>query len=341
VSTRVTPGRGYAYLGASLGAVVSVAANVAHSYVPPAGAPAGWRPQPGAVVGTVFWPAALLVAVEILARTIWPARVRWVVLRWLGLIPVAAVAAFVSYRHLSGLLAFYGEDPLTTTLGPLAVDGLMVMATGALVATAPRAGARLSEMVGHGDARTPMAGGSKGGQGGPVQVGVLPTPGGQAPTVATEPEPDLSPAHPARAAHVGTAREGLPAAATARRAGSNGRAGDGRVPGGRPGGRASAGLERVRAARAASPGVSTAELARRLGMPRTTLQRHLAALDTQENPGVGSTPGSAGERLEATDRDLAGAVGGLADQVLGALDAVSDPRPEDERVLIPSGPYVS
>ena len=43
----------------------------------------------------------------------------------------------VSYRHLSGLLAFYGEDGITSTVGPLAVDGLMVMATGALLATRP------------------------------------------------------------------------------------------------------------------------------------------------------------------------------------------------------------
>jgi hypothetical protein len=33
---------------------------------------------------------------------------------------------------------YYGEDPITATIGPLAVDGLMVMATGALLATAPR-----------------------------------------------------------------------------------------------------------------------------------------------------------------------------------------------------------
>src|SRR5690606_65095 len=48
---------------------------------------------------------------------------------------VASVAAVVSYRHLSGLLSHYGEDPLTVAIGPLAVDGLMVVATGALLAT--------------------------------------------------------------------------------------------------------------------------------------------------------------------------------------------------------------
>ena len=129
-------GRGWAYTGALLGGVVSVAANVAHSYVPPAEADTGWSPEVGAVIGAVFWPLALFVAVEILTRIAWPAGGRWVWLRFVGLLPVALVAAVVSYRHLSGLLTFYGEDALTATVGPLAVDGLMVMATGALLATA-------------------------------------------------------------------------------------------------------------------------------------------------------------------------------------------------------------
>jgi hypothetical protein len=128
-------GRGWAYTGVTLGGVVSVAANVAHSYVPPADAAAGWVPHTGAVVGAVFWPVALVVAIEILARVPWPDLARWAVVRFGGLIPVAAVAAVVSYRHMSGLLAFYGEDTVTSVIGPLAVDGLMVMATGALLAT--------------------------------------------------------------------------------------------------------------------------------------------------------------------------------------------------------------
>jgi hypothetical protein len=130
-------GRGWGYAGALLGGLVSIAANVAHSYVPPAGAASGWRPPLGDVVGAVFWPIALFVAIEILARTTWPLGARWVVVRFLGLLPVAVVAAIVSYGHLSGLLTHYGESTLTAHLGPLAVDGLMVMASSALMATAP------------------------------------------------------------------------------------------------------------------------------------------------------------------------------------------------------------
>jgi hypothetical protein len=128
-------GRGWAYTGALSGGLVSIAANVAHSFIPPHGAPATWRPEPGAVVGAIVWPVFLFIAVEILARVLWPAGLVWHFVRWAGLLPVAVVAALVSYRHLSGLLAHYGEEPIVYYLGPLAVDGLMVMATGALLAT--------------------------------------------------------------------------------------------------------------------------------------------------------------------------------------------------------------
>jgi hypothetical protein len=132
-----TPARAWAYTGAIVGAGVSVAANVLHSYVPPVGVAPGWHPATGAVVGAVFWPLALLVAIEIFAR--WhPTRrsAKW--LRVLGLVPVAVVAAVVSYRHMSGLLAYWHEDPVTVYIGPLAVDGLMTMAASALIETSNR-----------------------------------------------------------------------------------------------------------------------------------------------------------------------------------------------------------
>ena len=133
--TTYLSGRRWAYLGTALGGIVSIAANIAHSYVPPHGVTAEWSPRAGAVVGAVFWPVALFVATEILTRVAWPTGGRWQLVKWLGMLPVAAVAALVSYRHLSGLLAFYGEEPVVCVLGPLAVDGLMVMATGAILAT--------------------------------------------------------------------------------------------------------------------------------------------------------------------------------------------------------------
>jgi hypothetical protein len=133
-----TSGRGWAYTGVVLGGAVSIAANVAHSFIPPKAAPQQWSPEAGAVVGAVVWPVFLFVAVEILARVAWPHGRTWRAVRWAGILPVAIVAALVSYRQLSGLLAHYGEEPVVSILGPLAVDGLMVMATGALIATGHR-----------------------------------------------------------------------------------------------------------------------------------------------------------------------------------------------------------
>jgi hypothetical protein len=129
------PGRGWAYACAQLGGVASIAANVAHSFVPPAGAPEGWTPAPGAVISSVFWPVALFFAIEAFSRVPWPDQRRWVWLRFGGLLPVAAVAAVVSYMHLSGLLDSYGAGGFEVHVGPLAVDGLMVIGTAALIAT--------------------------------------------------------------------------------------------------------------------------------------------------------------------------------------------------------------
>lgn len=134
---RTSNGRAWAYAGTALGGLVSIAANVAHSFVPPAGAPASWRPALGAPLLAVFWPVALFVAIEILTRTVWRRGWRYIALRFGGLIPVAGTAAIVSYMHLSGLLAHYAEPRITVVIGPLAVDGLMVMSASALMATSP------------------------------------------------------------------------------------------------------------------------------------------------------------------------------------------------------------
>lgn len=192
----MTAGRGWAYTGVALGAVTSVAANIAHSYVPPAGSTSDFTPPTGSVISAVFWPVALVVGIEVLARAAWPAEARWLWLRYGGLVPVATVAAVVSYLHMSGLLAYYGESKVAVILGPLAVDGLMVMATGALIATSParHRTAVAGGMPARGDVATPP----------PVAItvpgpGTLPvaTPAPvvatSEPWVATEPEPVATP----------------------------------------------------------------------------------------------------------------------------------------------------
>jgi hypothetical protein len=129
--------------------VVSIAANVARIYVPPVKAPANWSPPPGAIVAAAFWPIALLISIEIISRVKWPDGLGWQLIRYGGLTTVAAIAAVISYRHMSGLLHAYGEEGIGATIGPLAVDGLMVVSSGALLAIAAneRSHARAAELV--------------------------------------------------------------------------------------------------------------------------------------------------------------------------------------------------
>lgn len=131
------PGHGWARVGFGIGIVTSVAANVAHSYVPPEGVEE-WHPPVGALIVAAFWPTALLICIEVISRVHWPSGKKWVLLRYGGLTAVAAIAAVISYRHMSGLLHSYGEDGLSAALGPLAVDGLMVVCSGALMAISDR-----------------------------------------------------------------------------------------------------------------------------------------------------------------------------------------------------------
>lgn len=135
-----------------LGVGVSISANVAHTYYPsPAVLKAAhktaetWAPPVGAQMAAAFYPLALLLVVELLSRVDWPSTWGWHAARYGGTSLVAGVAAIVSYRHMAALLAAYGEDDLTAMIGPLAVDGLMVVASFALLAlgrdgeAAPRA----------------------------------------------------------------------------------------------------------------------------------------------------------------------------------------------------------
>jgi DNA-binding CsgD family transcriptional regulator len=238
--TRAAAGRGWAYVGAVLGGAVSVAANVAHSYVPPAGTQAGWQPPGGAVAFAVVWPVFLFVAVEILARVDWRRAGRWAAVRYAGLLPVALVAAGVSYRHLSGLLAFYGEDRLIAAFGPLAVDGLMVMATGALIATASRRSAA------------------------PVAVADA-VPDGR---VSRAPDARTDNAADARADSDADASPDTRADGRADVPGSGVRTRAARVSG------TAAAVARLRRR---YPDMSSAEIARRLGVTDRTVRRHLAS----------------------------------------------------------------
>lgn len=111
--------------GFIVGLALSIAGNVAdarHSVL-------------AMIIGGV-WPLLLMFAFEILVRTVWPSGRFW---RWppvAGLVAVAAVAGFMSYRHLMSLLGRIGEDTYGAAAGPIAFDGLMVISAWAMLAIA-------------------------------------------------------------------------------------------------------------------------------------------------------------------------------------------------------------
>lgn len=118
-------GKAIAWCSFALGIAVSVAGNILHSAITPAGL--------GELVGAAFWPLALMLSIEILTRVRWQSGKRWMAARVVGLFLVGIVAAVLSYRHLAGLMTSWGEDAFNAHLGPLAVDGLMLLAATALL----------------------------------------------------------------------------------------------------------------------------------------------------------------------------------------------------------------
>lgn len=138
------PGRAWAYTGSIAGGLLSLAANAVSLALPPLDAPDGWTPNMVAVWTAMVWPALLFIGFEILTRVDWTRGYRSA--RWLGMLPVMLVPAVISYRHMFDLLARLGEDRIICALGPLAVDGLMVMASMALMSQAAAARAARSPL---------------------------------------------------------------------------------------------------------------------------------------------------------------------------------------------------
>lgn len=115
-------GRRYAQVGVVFGLGVSTWANVAQAWGH------GW----GARLMAAVWPTIVYLAIEVLARTVWTGRVARVTARVSAAI-VGLVAAYLSYQHLSALLASYGEPAWSARLGPLGIDGLMAVCAAALL----------------------------------------------------------------------------------------------------------------------------------------------------------------------------------------------------------------
>lgn len=127
-------GRLVAWAGFIFGSVMSIAAHVLHAWLPAAHEPLGWSPGIAPQVGAAVWPIGLMLAVEALSRIRWPRGVLWSLARFGGAGAVAIGSAVISYGHLRGLLLAWQYGPLAAAVGPLVLDGLMVVCGFALLA---------------------------------------------------------------------------------------------------------------------------------------------------------------------------------------------------------------
>jgi hypothetical protein len=110
----------------AIGVAASVCANVLHA-----------RDNLIAQTIAAWPPLALLLTVELVSRV--PVHRRGLaVARICATATIAGIAAFVSYFHMAGVAARYGETGLAPFLLPLSVDGLVVVASVSLVELAGR-----------------------------------------------------------------------------------------------------------------------------------------------------------------------------------------------------------
>src|SRR5207248_2481847 len=110
----------------ALGVAASVAANVLHA-----------RNNPISQ-GIAAWPpVALLLTVEWITRVPVQSRYRSAA-RIATTAVIAGIAAWVSYWHMAGVAARYGETGTAPYLLPFSVDGLIVIASISLVELADR-----------------------------------------------------------------------------------------------------------------------------------------------------------------------------------------------------------
>jgi hypothetical protein len=127
-------GRSVAWVGFVFGSVTSVAANVLAARIPPIPAPAGWSPSLTAEFGAAVWPLALLLSVEVLSRVRMPSDWYWKLAKLGGAVAVAGGSAVISYGHIHDVLTTWRYSAAGAGVGPLVIDGLMVISGFALLA---------------------------------------------------------------------------------------------------------------------------------------------------------------------------------------------------------------
>ncbi|MEV6769944.1 hypothetical protein AB0N05_15085 [Nocardia sp. NPDC051030] len=120
-------GRLVARLGFGCGAILSVLANWLYTWLPADTKPAGWNPGTAPQIGSAVWPILLMLSVEVLLRVRWRPGIWWKLARYGGVGTVAIGSAIISYGHVYHVLMAWGYDLIGARVGPLAIDGFMVI----------------------------------------------------------------------------------------------------------------------------------------------------------------------------------------------------------------------
>jgi hypothetical protein len=119
-----------AYVALLVGASLSVAGNVADTY-----RTRGDATDALDVILAGAWPVLVLLTIELFVSRRWSPERGFQVLRWAGCLAIGSMAMMVSWVHLHDLLDSRGQILPVATGGPLAIDGMAIMATGLLLST--------------------------------------------------------------------------------------------------------------------------------------------------------------------------------------------------------------
>lgn len=119
-----------AYVMLLVGGGLSVAGNVADVY-----RTRGVQVDGLDIILAGAWPVLVILTIEGFVSRRWSPRAGFQVLRWAGCLAVGSMAMMASWVHLHDLMASRGQITAVATGGPLAIDGMAIMATGLLLST--------------------------------------------------------------------------------------------------------------------------------------------------------------------------------------------------------------
>ena len=119
-----------AYVMLLVGGGLSVAGNIADVY-----RTRGQHVDGLDIILAGSWPVLVILTIEGFVSRRWSPRVGFQVLRWVGCLGVGYTAMQSSWVHLHDLMATRGQIAPVAIGGPLAIDGMAIMATGLLLST--------------------------------------------------------------------------------------------------------------------------------------------------------------------------------------------------------------